>query len=140
MISVLLDTNLLLDVLLHRDPWFADAEALWLANDAGLLRACITATSLTNLFYIVRKASHKAAANRAVDACIDVLTLLPVDAHVIGLARSLNGPDFEDDVQIAAALRWKMEAVITRDPGGFAGATLPVLSPAAARVSLIGGP
>ena len=138
MIPVLLDTNILLDTLLQRSPWYPDAAALWQANDTGILRACVAATSLTNVFYIVRRASNKAAAQAAVDACIDALTLLPVDAHVIGLARSINGSDFEDDVQLAAALRWGMNAIVTRDPAGFSGSTLPILSPSAARASLLG--
>ena len=51
---VLFDTNLILDVLLNRAPWAAEASALWQANDAGRLQGYLTATTLTNWFYIAQ--------------------------------------------------------------------------------------
>lgn len=52
---VLLDTNILLDVILARPPFLADSEQVWQANDERQIAGHITATSLTNIYYIVRK-------------------------------------------------------------------------------------
>lgn len=138
--AVLFDTNILLDGLLQRQPWAPSVNALWQANEDGILRACIASTSLTNIFYIVRKVSDRARAEHAIDACLDAFTLLPIDAYVMSLARSINGGDFEDDVLLAAALRWGTEAIITRDPRGFRKATIPVLSPEQGQVLYLGAP
>lgn len=47
---VLLDTNILLDVLLNREPWVNEARQIWLNNDIGQLDAYITASTLTDIF------------------------------------------------------------------------------------------
>jgi len=52
---VLLDTNIVLDVLLKREPWAADARAIWQANDQGRITGHILASVLTDIFYIARK-------------------------------------------------------------------------------------
>lgn len=52
---VLFDTNIVLDVLLNRQPWVGDASQLWQAHDEGKLEAYLTATTLTNIFYIARR-------------------------------------------------------------------------------------
>jgi predicted nucleic acid-binding protein len=52
-VRVLVDTNILLDFLLQREPFFQDAELLFDAIDRGLVIGCVTATTLTDIFYIV---------------------------------------------------------------------------------------
>jgi hypothetical protein len=59
------------------------------------------------------------------------------DRAVLEAADPLPGADFEDNVHIAAAAQAAVDAIITRDPAGFAASPVAVLSPAdlAARVS-----
>jgi predicted nucleic acid-binding protein len=136
MTRILLDTNVVLDVLLARAPWVTDAQVIWQACVDTRVDGVIVATSLTNIFYIVRRAADRAAALDAIDACLDAMRILPIDARVFDVARTLGGTDFEDDVQIAAALRWGAQMIVTRDPSGFAKAACPVVDAAAARVRL----
>ena len=51
--KVLLDTNVALDVLMSRSPWYVDAEAVWEANRQGRLEASIAASQLTDVYYLV---------------------------------------------------------------------------------------
>ena len=62
---VLLDTNVVLDVLLDRQPWAVDAGAIWAACDQGRLDGFVTASSMTDFFYIARRASDLPAARAA---------------------------------------------------------------------------
>ena len=55
MIHALLDTNVILDALLERHSWSFDASALWQAKLDDLFVAYITATSVTDIFYITRR-------------------------------------------------------------------------------------
>ncbi len=50
--QVLFDTNVVLDALLKRAPWDADAAACWQASDDGKILGCLTASTLTDIFYI----------------------------------------------------------------------------------------
>jgi len=63
---VLLDTNILLDVLLDRAPFAADSSAVWTACDDGHMVGFITASSLTDIYYIARRAADAATARVAI--------------------------------------------------------------------------
>lgn len=52
---VLVDTNIVLDFLLERDPFIRDADALFQAIYSGQIQGYVTATTVTDIFYIVRK-------------------------------------------------------------------------------------
>jgi predicted nucleic acid-binding protein len=135
---VLLDTNVVLDVLLERDPWLEDAQALWQAVDDGQLTAYLPASVLTDIFYVARRLTDIVQARRAVQVCLDAFEIAGVDRGVLERAQVLAGPDFEDNVQIACAELNELEAVVTRDPDGYAGSTVPVWSPGECRRQLAG--
>jgi predicted nucleic acid-binding protein len=135
---VLLDTNIILDVLLRREPWRVEADALWGANDVGQLTAYLTATTLTDIFYVARKASDVSRARQAVQLCLDVFEIAPVARITLERAQQLSGADFEHNVQIACAEAGALDAIVTRDKGSFAAATVPVLTPAECLQQLAG--
>ena len=64
--DVLLDTNIVLDLVLEREPWITDAQEFRQALGAGRLIGHISATAVTDVFYIVRRAAGLPAAHRAV--------------------------------------------------------------------------
>jgi hypothetical protein len=90
----------------------------------------LVATSLTNLFYIARRFLGRDDARRAVRSCLQTFPVLAVDATLLRQADALPGTDFEDNVQLAAAVSFQLDAIVTRDLSGFPGATLPVFTPA----------
>jgi predicted nucleic acid-binding protein len=137
---VLLDTKVVLDVLLQRLPWLTDADAIWQAGMDGRLEACITASSLTDLFYIARRLKDEATARQAIRSCLDNLTILPVDNSVLETAYQLPISDYEDAVQPGCAAGNRMDALVTRDPAGFIGCTVLVLSPAQLAQQLAANP
>ena len=134
--KVLLDTNVVLDVLLKRGEWLVEAEAVWQASLDGRLESCITASSLTDIYYIGRRLVGGQAAREALRKCLDVLTILPVDEETLEAAYALTASDFEDGLQIASAVRHGAEAIVTRDPDDFAGAPVRVWSPTELAASL----
>jgi predicted nucleic acid-binding protein len=127
---VLLDTNILLDVLLDRAPWVTESSAVWEACDDGRLTGYIPASTLTDIFYIARRAVDAPTARLAVGLCLSAFEISSVDRQTLEQATALPGSDFEDNVQIACALIAGLDAIVTRNPGDFAAATIPVLTPA----------
>jgi predicted nucleic acid-binding protein len=126
----LLDTNVILDLFLDRVPFADDAAALWQANEDGHFEGYVSAITPVNLFYIARKFKGATIARQAVAEIVSVLQICPLDQNVIQLALTLPFSDYEDAVQHACATNSHLEAIVTRDPTGFTGAILPVLSPA----------
>jgi predicted nucleic acid-binding protein len=128
--KILIDTNIILDVLLNRAPWVTDSQAIWDACDKGKATGYVTATTLTNIFYIAKRATNLAQAQQAVRLCLDTFTVCPVDQDVLERAYQIFSKDFEDDVQIACAVLSGLDAIITRNTADFSHATIPVFTPA----------
>ncbi len=95
-LSALLDTNVVLDAMLQRSPWVTQAEPIWLAGEQGRLGLYISASSLTDIFYISEKLRDRATAREIVRLCLERLSILAVDATTLRDAFDLPISDFED--------------------------------------------
>lgn len=129
MMQVLFDTNIVLDALLKRAPWETDAAACWKASDEGRIMGCLTASTLTDIFYISRRLKGMDIARDAVRICLDAFAICIVDRQVLELAIDLPTDDFEDNLQIVCATLAGLNAIITRDKDGFQGSTITILTP-----------
>ena len=65
----------------------------------------------------------------AVESILRVLEVAPVDGDVVRKAVGLSFPDFDDAVCAAAAEASGCEAIVSRDPKGFANSPVPVIEP-----------
>ena len=126
---VLFDTNVALDVLLKRSPWDVGAAACWQACDDGKIMGCLTASTLTDIFYLARKQKGLDAARDAVRICLDAFAICIVDRSALELALDLPGGDFEDNLQISCATFANLDVILTRDKSGFKDATILILVP-----------
>lgn len=132
MLSVFFDTNVVLDVLLERQPWVETSKRLWAAIDDGRITGYVASTSLTNIFYIARRAKGLEAAFDAVQICLDTFDVSPVVRDVLSRALDARATwrDFEDAVQMICASDTNADMIATRDPSDFQGSPVPALSPA----------
>ena len=126
---ILIDTNVLLDVLAKREPFYVSAEAIWSAAETGAVACAISAISFNNTYYVIRKYGGEAAAREAVAALRDIFTVVPLDAQIINLAIDSSLRDFEDAIQLHSAVRTGARYLITRNPGDFATDLLSVVHP-----------
>lgn len=125
-VRVLLDTNVVLDVLLRRQPWLTEAQPMWEARDAGTIIACLPVSALTNLYYIGRKQVGHEQIMTGIRFCVTNFELVSLERQDAEQALELSGPDFEDNLQIACAVRVGVLFIVTRDPADFAGAPAPL--------------
>lgn len=130
MTGVLLDINVLLDVFLARSEWLADSAAAVQAALDGRVSAHISAASLPTIFYLVRRNADLEKARAVLKECLKSLQILPVDRETLELAAAMPASDFEDNLLAACAQLAQVDAIVTRDPRGFAGSPVPTLSPA----------
>lgn len=130
MMRILLDTNIVLDVLMNREPFVEDSRRLWEAADEGAFEACIASFSLPTIHYICRRHAGRAAADAALDACLEAFEVCALCREAILAARRMGGEDFEDDLQVACALADFVHGVVTRDRRGFTAAPIQVYTPA----------
>ena len=136
--KVLFDTNVLLDAMLAREPFVADAAFLLNAVESGRVEGFMSATTVTDVHYLVgRQTKSSEDAIAAVTRLLALMEICAVDREILEQAIVLGLPDFEDAVQIACAIELELEATVTRDVNGFAGSPIPVLSPQELRNRLL---
>ena len=127
---VLLDANVVLDVLAARQPFFPMAAQVWAAVEGGRIDGLLAAHTVTTLHYLLRKHSDVPRTATALADLLRVFEVAPVDGGVLQSALAIPGPDFEDAVQIAAAIAAGATHLVTRNPADFRACPIPVLQPA----------
>ncbi|MBW7896403.1 MAG: PIN domain-containing protein [Opitutaceae bacterium] len=127
---VYLDTNVVLDHLMDRQPFAEYSHRLFALAETGKLKLYVSALTFCHLYYLLTKASghHQA---------LELLRQLRQLVHVSGLgereidaALAAPGRDFEDQVQYASAQTiGPVEAILTRNRQDFPAVGLPVCAP-----------
>jgi predicted nucleic acid-binding protein len=131
MTTVLFDTNVVLDVLLDRQPHAKASAAAWAAIETGTSIGLLAAHAITTIHYLVRKELGDAKARGIISAILRVFGIAAVDGAVVHEALKLFLADFEDAVTVAAARLAGCEFIVTRDPKGFRGSAVRSLTPEA---------
>lgn len=128
--KVLLDINVVLDVILERQPWAADSALLLDAAERGEVAAFVAGHTITTAHYvIVRNASARKAATAVTDI-MRIATIVPVEAADFAQALVLGMADFEDAVQAAAAAKVGADFIATRNEKDFRRSPIKPRSPA----------
>ena len=127
--KILIDTNVILDMLFNRKGC-EDAKKVFLKSETDENRNYITASAVTDLFYIIRKES------RDIDKTYELLgnifklvSVLAVTENDILEAFGEKWKDFEDCVQFTIAQNNKMDFIITNNKKDYINAAISVLSP-----------
>lgn len=114
--KILIDTNVLLDYLLEREPFFEEAKKIILSCADGEIKGCIAAHSISNMFFILRK-DYNAEERREV-----LLNLCKIfDIEGIDKLKLISGlenesfSDFEDCLQMECAKSYKADYIVTRN-------------------------
>lgn len=113
--SIFADTDIILDVLARRNPFYQPAALLFSLAEQGNIKIYVSALSFANLHYILRK---ELSNQKAVDALRDLrklVSILPVDDLIISRALDAGFRDFEDAIQYHTALNKGVTHLITRN-------------------------
>ncbi len=130
--KVLIDVNVVLDVLLDRQPHCAASAVVWSAIESGAVEGLLPAHAVTTIHYLIRKEAGAAKARQTLTSILRVFSVAMVDERAILGALEMLSPDFEDSVTAAAAQLAECDLIVTRDPKGFRGSPVQALSPEAA--------
>jgi predicted nucleic acid-binding protein len=126
--KLLLDINVLLDVLLQRDPWAEPAARLLSKIERGEANGFVAGHTLTTIHYVVSRARDRQSADAAVTDLLRFLEVVPIEKMDFSQALVLPMDDFEDAVQAAAALKVGADYLVTRDEKGFGRLTIPFVN------------
>lgn len=123
------DTNILLDLLAKREPFYHETAQLFSAADSGKVELFTSALSFANIHYVLSQRLKQQDAKNAISRLM--LLVKPLDLNELIIQRALSDDsfsDFEDALQYFTAIENKSEAIITRNLKDFKNAALPVLT------------
>ena len=127
--KIFIDTNILLDVILHRADFYQQAAAIWADCESRKVQGYVSAISLNNMHYIMRKMVAPYVALEYVRLVLNVFSIVPLDESILRLAVDLPQKDFEDAIQTFSAVQIKADCIVTRDKSHFSNHYMPVVSP-----------
>ena len=127
---ILIDTNVILDILQKREPFFADSyRALRKAIESDS-ECLLSASAATDIFYMLRKALGSAQqAKEQIEQLAQIVSFADVQGMDIHTALMREMPDFEDAVVDAVAERNGASYILTRNIKDFAGSVVPAILP-----------
>lgn len=128
--KILIDTNVLLDYFLEREPFFNDAKEVILSCIDGKVKGCIAAHSITNMFFILRKDYNAKERREILKNLCKIFDVEEIDKKKLlsGLANE-NFSDFEDCLQMECAKSYQADYIITRNVSDYATSEVRVIMP-----------
>jgi len=126
---VLLDNDLVLDFLLVRQPFFLEADEIFIRLQNKEFRACTSAITPINAFYTTRKEKGKDVAFKTVEGLLKLVEVCRTNKSVLQNAFTLNFADYEDAVQCASAMAENLDAIITRNTKVYKNSSVKIYSP-----------
>ena len=132
---VLLDTNVIVDVLQHRDPWFEDGQKIFYAIANKQIIGCITAKEAADLHFFSRKQfvgeeNVDAKARQVMTKLYAIFKLIDTLGIDCQNAIAIENKDYEDAIMMESAVRAGIDCIVSRNPDHFKPSPLPVYSPA----------
>ena len=127
---ILIDTNVLADVLLGRDPHYDVAYDILTMCADKKVHGYMAAHSVPNLFYILRKYMTKEERREAIKDICKIVKVEGIDSYKISSA--LNNEkfdDFEDCLQEECAVAISADYLVTRNTKDFVSSRIPVILP-----------
>lgn len=129
--GVLLDTNIILDIALERREFFEKSEELLLFINKSHIPVFITATTVTDIYYILKKSKGHDSTISFLKSLFDFIGICGVNKETILNALNSEFNDFEDAVQSYSAIQNGIKIIVTRNISDFKKSNLEVLTPAA---------
>jgi len=128
--KLLIDTNIILDALMNRTPWAKAAQDIILAVAEEKAEGCITASSFTDIHYLLRKnLKDKEKTKQTLLGLLTVVNVLDVTGSDCEKAFDLLMTDYEDALLAYCGKRHKVEYIITRDLNHYIGSPVKAVDP-----------
>ena len=129
-LKAVIDTNIFLDVFLEREGSYDDSRAVLKLCEDHVMNGFLTASSITDIFYILRKGLHdSASAYDCLGAVLDIAKIIPVTEENILDAYKTKASDFEDCLLSVCAKSAGCDVIITRNIKDFKDFKVPPMEP-----------
>ncbi len=127
--KLLVDTNVVIDLLAKREPYYQDSARLFSMADKKLIKLSVLSLTFANTNYALLRSNSANESKSILRRLKLIVDVLPLDDKIIGLAlNDLGFKDFEDGLQYFSAIENKQDIIITRNLKDFKKSLIPVMS------------
>lgn len=126
---LLIDTDVLIDLALDREPYAEPAAALLDLLEEGGARGWIAWHSASNFYYLVAPTRGAADTRRFLVELTSFVPVAETTTESLRLAASLDLRDFEDAMQVAAATICRADRIVTRNLRDYRPSPVPATTP-----------
>lgn len=127
--KVFLDTNVIVDVLAAREPFYRDSQSVVSYCEHHRGAGCLSALTFCTAAYVLRKYLGKESLPEKMRQLRQVFHVPPVTEATVDWAIDAGLSDFEDAMQYESAKSGATDVIVTRDKTGFISSEIPVLTP-----------
>ena len=127
--KVVVDTNIVLDVLARREPFFEQSQSVMQLIAESKASGAITANAITDIYYILRKHLDKDSLKAALRGLMELLEVISVTGNECLAALYLPIDDYEDALVSCCAQSWKADYIITRNVKDFEYSSVEAITP-----------
>jgi predicted nucleic acid-binding protein len=127
--KLFIDTDIILDLVLKREPFFADSQSIMSLIEKNYFLGFTSSLILANCYYVINSNRDKKTALKTISKLKAVLTVLPFSDKEIGESLNSSINDFEDGLQYFIALNNGINNLITKNISDFKGLDINVLTP-----------
>lgn len=128
--KVLIDTNIILDVLLNRQPFFEYSKAVMEYCKSSAIQGYIAAHSITNLFFILRKLFTEDERRKILINLCEFIQIVEINENnILSALKNYCFKDFEDCLQAECAASCGAEYIVTRNIEDFLSSPVPPIAP-----------
>jgi predicted nucleic acid-binding protein len=125
---VFVDSDIVLDLLAQRMPYYSAAAALFSTADRGKIELCVSSLSFANLNYLLSKQYSARQARSVLSKFKTLVTVLPVTDKTVDLALASEFSDFEDGLQYYTAIEYDCNRLLTRNLKDYRMAKIAVMT------------
>jgi predicted nucleic acid-binding protein len=127
--KLFIDTNIVIDLLSHREPFYDESANLFSLADRKIIELNISSLTVANTSYTLLKQINTKKAKEILRKLRLIVNILPLDDKIIGIALNDDSfSDFEDGLQYFTAITNDQDLIITRNLKNFKASKLPVMS------------
>lgn len=126
--KIFVDTNIVLDLLAQREPFYDAAKDLFALAEKQIIELQISSITFVNTQYILRKQVGNLAMRQILQNLRLLCTISPIGAKELDLALLSDMKDFEDAVQYYSAINTNASVIITRNIKDFKKSAIPVMN------------
>lgn len=126
--SVFVDTDISLDLLTQREPFYNAAATLFTKADRKELKLFVSSLSFSNLYYILKSEHSVSESRRILNNYRVLVNVLPVNEKIIDLALQSLFKDFEDAIQYYTATQHNVPVILTRNLKDYKQSAIPVMT------------